>query len=76
MIKEMLNLFQKISKIREKIENKIFADIMRYLNDNQLSISKDNFDRANSSLKLESGNSYCEYVTFIRYYLFKNKVWK
>jgi len=46
----MKTVFKRISEIREKIENKNFDIIYDFLFENNLKLSKDNFDVAISKL--------------------------
>ncbi len=72
----MDNVYKRISRIREKIEEQNFVLIYDFFINHWLAITKDNFNIVLNHLDLVSNNSYCKYVYFIKKYLYKKKQWK
>ncbi len=72
----MENKYQRLSEIRNKIEEHNFTFIYNFLLQEWLSIDKRSYILALKKLWMVTNDSYCKYVFFIKKYLIKKKWWK
>ena len=68
--------FKKIIWIQSKVQYEYFLRITEYMLSHEVSMSRDTFISASWEVWYEWWDSYCNYVSFLKFKYLRNKQWK
>lgn len=72
----MEDKYTRIWKIREKIQNEFFTRIKKTFNERWLNLSKEAFELIATEQRYIGASSYCNYISFLRFYLEVDAKWR
>lgn len=72
----MEDKYRRIWNIRERIQNEFFTRIENTFKERWLNLSKEAFESVATEQRYNGANSYCNYVSFLRFYLEVDTKWR